>query len=385
MTTQIPAGDREKVVSKLPALMRQDLKVRAAERSCDIQDAVLQGLQSWMAKAEETPLVATTGAIPFATHLPVGVWSAVREVCAQRGIPLVQGLSQAVQLWLTDNPSPKVRPFTGIPQRLVVCNQKGGVGKTAVAAGLAQAMAEDGKRVLLIDFDPQGHLTDQLGLEEIPNDKGHDSLAKHMVGDNDGPLERLLVPLEHEKFGGRLFVLPTCMDAFLLDTMLALATKVRTKESALEKALRPVESLVDVVIIDCPPTLGTTMDTALYYARRRDGEAVEVSGVVIPVQAEDSSAKAFRMLDEQISSLEEDFALAIEYLGFVVNLYESRRGFVATSSLERWEKMESPRLLAVIGDLKEQREAVRMRQPLLVYSEHCEQSEMMRTIARRLS
>ncbi|MFD5890557.1 ParA family protein [Streptomyces sp. NPDC060334] len=384
MTTQNPAGDLEKVVSKLPALMRQDLKVRAAEHGCGIQDAVLQGLRSWMTADRTVPPVPTTGAIPFATHLPAGVWSGVREVCKQRGIPLVQGLTQAVQHWLTDNPSPKVRPATGIPQRLVVCNQKGGVGKTAIAAGIAQAAAEAGKRVLLVDFDPQGHLTDQLGLREIPNSKDHDSLAKHMVGENEHPLDELVVTLEHDKFGGRLRVLPTCMDGFLLDTMLVLS-KLRTKEPALEKALRPLEDDVDVVVIDCPPSLGTTMDTALYYARRRDGEEQGVSGVIIPVQAEDSSAKAFMMLDDQISALEEDLALEVDYLGFVVNLYEARRGTVATSSLERWEKMEHPPLLAVIGDLKEQREAVRLQQPLLVYASDCEQSEGMRAIARRLS
>ncbi|MET9607024.1 ParA family protein [Streptomyces sp. NPDC006512] len=173
-----------------------------------------------------------------------------------------------------------------------------------------------------------------------------------------------MVTLEHDKFGGRLRVLPTCMDGFLLDTMLALS-KLRTKEPALEKALRSLEDGVDVVIVDCPPSLGTTMDTALYYARRRDGEEQGVSGVIIPVQAEDSSAKAFMMLEDQISALEEDLALEVDYLGFVVNMYEARRGTVATTSLERWEKMEHPPLLAVIGDLTEQREAVRMQQPLL--------------------
>ncbi|MGW6412968.1 ParA family protein [Streptomyces vinaceus] len=384
MIAQNPVGDLERVVSKLPALMRQDLKVRAAEHGCDIQDAVLQGLRSWMA-AEQTALpVSTTGAIPFATHLPVGVWPDVREVCKRRAIPLVQGLAQAVQSWLTDNPSPKSRPMTGIPQRLVICNQKGGVGKTAIAAGIAQAAAESGKRVLLVDFDPQGHLTGQLGLREIPNSKDHDSLAKHMVGENEHPLDELLVTLDHDRFGGRLKVLPTCMDGFLLETMLVLS-KLRTKEPALEKALRPLENDIDVVVIDCPPSLGTTMDTALYYARRRDGEEQGVSGVIIPVQAEDSSAKAFMMLDDQISALEEDLALEVDYLGFVVNLYEARRGTVATSSLERWEKMETPPLLAVIGDLKEQREAVRLQQPLLVYASDCEQSERMRAIVRRLS
>lgn len=74
--------------------------------------------------------------------------------------------------------------MTGIPQRKVVINQKGGVGKTAIAAGIAEAMAEDGMRVLLVDYDPQGHLTDQLGIEQLP--PGTDSLVLHMCGEGKG-------------------------------------------------------------------------------------------------------------------------------------------------------------------------------------------------------
>ncbi|WUX88012.1 ParA family protein (plasmid) [Streptomyces sp. NBC_01426] len=328
--------------------------------------------------------VPTTGSVPFATFLPQGTWDQVRAVCGASGITLVQGLAQAVRAWLLAHPADSARAATDIPQRKVVCNQKGGVGKTAVSAGIAQAYAEQGKRVLLVDYDPQGHLTDQLGLEPIPVDKDRDSLAKHMVNTNDGPISDLLVTMPQTHFGGRLVVLPASQDGFLLDTMLALS-KLRTKEPALERVLRPLEPDFDVVVIDCPPSLGTSMDAALYYGRRRDGEAVGVSGVVVPVQAEDSSATAFTMLSEQIESLAEDLALDLEYLGIVVNLYESRRGFVATSSLDQWERMEDPPLLAVIGDLKEQREAARAKQPLLSYAPDSEQAETMRTIARRIS
>ncbi|MFE4211085.1 ParA family protein [Streptomyces goshikiensis] len=384
MVTQTPSGDREKVVSKLPAAVRQELKVRAAEHGIDIQDAVAQAIDQWMTADVPRQPVPAPGAVPFATWLPEGVWGSLRTFCAEQKLPLVQGLVQSVQLWLTGNPSPRHRPVTGIPQRKVICNQKGGVGKTAVAAGIAQAYAEAGLRVLLIDFDPQGHLTDQLGMPTILPSKEQDTLARHMCGEADSPIKDLLVEVSDPRFGGRLHLLPACQDAFLLDTRLALS-KLRTKESALEKALRPLEEDRDVIVVDCPPALGTAMDTALYYARRREGESTGVSGVVIPVQAEDSSATAFAMLNEQIQAMTEDFAMEIEYLGLVVNLYESRRGYVATSSLDNWEQLEEPRLLAVVGDLKEQREAVRQKMPLLVYAPDSEQAQMMRMIARRIS
>ncbi|MDH6544070.1 ParA family protein [Streptomyces sp. SPB4] len=384
MVTQTPSGDREKVVSKLPAAVRQELKVRAAEHGIDIQDAVTRAIEQWMAADVSRQAVPAPGSVPFATWLPEGVWGSLRTFCTEQKLPLVQGLVQSVQLWLTDNPSPRHRPVTGIPQRKVICNQKGGVGKTAVAAGIAQAYAEAGLRTLLVDYDPQGHLTDQLGMPTILPSKEQDTLARHMAGEAHSPIKELLVEVSDPRFGGRLHLLPACQDAFLLDTRLALS-KLRTKESALEKALRPLEEDHDVIVVDCPPALGTAMDAALYYARRREGESTGVSGVVIPVQAEDSSATAFAMLNEQIQAMAEDFAMEIEYLGLVVNLYESRRGFVATSSLDNWEQLEEPRLLAVVGDLKEQREAVRQKMPLLVYAPDSEQAQMMRTIARRIS
>jgi chromosome partitioning protein len=158
-----------------------------------------------------------------------------------------------------------------------------------------------------------------------------------------------------------------------------------SKESALERALVVLEPEYDIVVVDCPPSLGIAMDAALYYARRRKGETPGRSGVIIPVLAEDSSATAYGMLSDQIDELAEEMSLNIEYLGLVVNLYDSRRGYVATSSLANWRGMGDPPVLAVINDLKEQREAVRMKQPLLVYSPTSANSDAMRQIARAAS
>jgi chromosome partitioning protein len=406
MATDVPQGDREKVVSKLPLPLRQELKIRAAQLGVDIQDAVSQGITAWRGLASTPPAVDTSGAESFSTWLPTGQREAFQADCRARGVSYIQGLAQAVRVWLEMHPSPGAhRP--AIVRRIIVCNQKGGVGKTSVTAGLGEAFAEDadtlypsrltaglrkdgasypieeavgaGLRVLLVDFDPQTHLTKQLGAEPLPLDS--DSLSKHMAGEAKGKLEDLLVSVDDEHFGGRLHLLPGCQDGFLLDVRLS---ATRAREAALERALEPVEGDYDVVVVDCPPSLGLSMDAAVYYGRRREGEEPGASGILIVVQAEDSSADAYDLLTTQIEDLREDMKIGMDYLGIVVNLYDARRGYIATSSLEQWRAIGDPRVVAVVPDLKEQKEAVRTKTPLLSYEPRCEQAYAYRGLAREV-
>lgn len=421
MSSPATSSDREKVVSKLPGRLRQNLKVRAAQLGIEIQTAVEQGVRDWCALASATAPVDTAGADSFSTFLPPGQWEEFRRTAEDRRVSLIQGLAQSVRLWLDTNPAPDVeRP--AVTRRIVICNQKGGVGKTAITAGLGEALAESpdalhpvrvakalakalrdsetaadaaepeddplgvenlpglGMRVLLVDFDPQCHLTNQLGATPLP--MNGDSLTNHMAGDPKGDLRDLVVSIDEEKFGGRLHLLPACNDAFLLDVRLS---AVRAREAALERALAPLESDYDVILIDCPPSLGLSMDAAAYYGRRRDGEKPGQSGALIVVQAEDSSADAYELLTTQIEDLRADLQVDIDYLGIVVNLYDSRRGYIATSSLQGWVDIKDPRVVGLIGDLKEQKEAVRMKQPLLSYAPKSQQAVGMRALAREIS
>lgn len=414
MSDSTGPSDREKVVSKLPAWLRQNLKVRAAQRGVEIQTAVEEGIAAWMSLASTPGTVDTAGAESFSTFLPEGQWDAFRAVAADRRVSLIQGLAQSVQLWLEKNPAPAVKRAKH-PRRRIVCNQKGGVGKTAVTAGLGEALAEDrdtlhpvqiskhfaarlaggedvslevedlpglGRRVLLVDFDPQRHLTKQLGQEEIPMAADIESLSKHMTGEASGDIRNLIVPIADERYGGRLDLLPGCQDGFLLDVALS---KVRFREAALERALAPLEPYYDEIIVDCPPSLGLSMDTAIYYGRRREDEDPGSSGPLIVVQAEDSSADAYDLLITQIEDLQADMGVDIDYLGIVVNLYDPRRGFIATSSLQAWCDIKDPRVVAVIGDLTDQRKAVRLKQPLLSFAPRGEQAITFRALAREIS
>ena len=183
-----------------------------------------------------------------------------------------------------------------------VCNQKGGVGKTALTINLGAAFAEEGKKVCLIDLDPQGHLTEGVGMKQLYLQEGG-NLYKALT-DHKDEVRRLIHDVPHEKFD----VIPSNYEMMLAEQTLFMT---RNREHKLRALLSDITGY-DWVLIDCPPNLGNLTDNALNAARL----------VIIPIQAETTSVRALDLLFDQIESIEQGLKIKIEILSVVPNLVQ---------------------------------------------------------------
>ncbi|MBF6301647.1 ParA family protein [Nocardia amamiensis] len=252
-----------------------------------------------------------------------------------------------------------------------VANQKGGVGKTVDTINLAAGLAEHGRRVLAIDWDPQGHLTEAVGAQPA----GGASLARALLGQWSGELAELV-----QQVAGGLFVIPTSDDMFLLEPQMYGRSG---REYLLSRFLDALVGIFDDVVIDCPPSLGALNDNALVATRRRPDNDQVQGTIVIPVQAEDSSIRALRLFLRQITTLQEALGIQLDVAGLIVNLYDGRKGRIATSTLEAFQAHPLG-VLAVFKDLKEVREAWRLRTTVIAHAPESETANGFRALVGRL-
>jgi chromosome partitioning protein len=188
---------------------------------------------------------------------------------------------------------------------VAVCNQKGGVGKTTLTINLGAALADQGQRVLLVDLDPQGHLTEGVGLQEAYLSDGP-SLYDCLVGTNKGVKVTALI----QKHAVEPFhVIPATYQLMLAEQALFMA---RNREHKLKALLGQLDGRFDWVLLDCPPALGNLTDNALNAARQ----------VIVPIQAEATSVRALELLFDQIESVERGLNIHVRILAVVPNLVQ---------------------------------------------------------------
>ena len=189
---------------------------------------------------------------------------------------------------------------------IAVCNQKGGVGKTTLTINLGAALADLGQRVLLLDLDPQGHLTEGVGLQACYLD-AQPTLYEALTSKEPVPLARLI----RRRTGADepVAVVPASYQLMLAEQALYMA---RNREHRLKTLLGQLDGGYDYVLIDCPPVLGNLTDNALNAARQ----------VVIPIQAEATSVRALELLFDQIESIERGLNIRIRVLGVVPNMVQ---------------------------------------------------------------
>lgn len=190
---------------------------------------------------------------------------------------------------------------------IAVCNQKGGVGKTATAVSMSIAFAQEGKKVLLVDFDPQGDATYSLGWQNY--DKLEDTIAslmkKIIQDDKIGEHEAVLAHKEE------VDLIPA--NEKLADMEVALVN-VMSRELVLKDYLDEVKDKYDYVLLDCPPSLGMLTINALAAA----------DSVLIPVQANPLPAKDMTQLLKTINKVKRSLNPKLRIEGIVITLVDAR-------------------------------------------------------------
>lgn len=204
---------------------------------------------------------------------------------------------------LPDFPAPPPLSSHGPARIIAMCNQKGGVGKTTTTINLGAALAELGRRVLLVDFDPQGALSAGLG---VPTHE-LDTTVYTLLMDRRASTREAVVPTAVEG----LDVLPANIDLSAAEVQLVGEV---AREQLLARALRPVADDYDVILIDCQPSLGLLTINALTAAH----------GVVIPLECEFFALRGVALLVETIEKVQDRLNPRLEVDGILATMYDGR-------------------------------------------------------------
>jgi len=185
---------------------------------------------------------------------------------------------------------------------IVLANQKGGVGKTTTSLNLASALAVKGKKILLVDSDPQGNASSGVGVFKTDNGT---QLYNCFMGD------QVAENCIHDTGIKNLKVLPSSIDLVGVEVELI---PLKNREKMLRKILRPVRDRFHYIIIDCPPSLGLLTINGLTAA----------DSVLIPMQCEYFALEGLAQLIETIRKVKKNLNQGLYIEGLLLTMFDSR-------------------------------------------------------------
>ena len=217
-------------------------------------------------------------------------------------------------------PTPVTRHAGSRARVVSMCNQKGGVGKTTTTINLGASLAEYGRKVLLVDFDPQGSLSVGLGL----NPHEMDLSIYNLLMDREVGIDEVVVP---SGIPG-MDLLPSNIDLSAAEVQLVHEV---AREQTLQRVLAPALEHYDVILIDCQPSLGLLTVNALTAS----------DGVIVPLECEYFALRGVALLKTTIDKVRERLNPKLEIDGVLGTMFDGR-------TLHSREVME--RLVSAWGD-----------------------------------
>jgi chromosome partitioning protein len=243
-----------------------------------------------------------------------------------------------------------------------VANQKGGVGKTTTTTSLGAALAEKGKRVLIVDLDPQGNATTGLGVDGRQFERSvYDVLL------NDVPMVDIVEPTGFKN----LFVAPATLDLAGVEQEL---TSVISRELRLKKALESVEGEFEYVFIDCPPSLGLITINAFAAA----------TDIMVPVQAEFYALEGLTQLSRIVDLVQKNLNPSLRITKVVLTMYDSRNTLSADVAKEVRKAFPEQLCKSVIPRTVRLAEAPSFGQPITVFDSSSKGAKAYRALAEEI-
>jgi len=250
-----------------------------------------------------------------------------------------------------------------LPRIIAIANQKGGVGKTTTAVNLGAALAETGLRVLVVDLDPQGNATTGLGVN--PRDV---SSSIYDVLMHDTPALDAIEPTSLKN----LFVIPARIDLAGAEIELVPAF---SRELKLRRALEPVRAEYDVVMIDCPPSLGLLTVNGLAAA----------DDVIVPVQCEYYALEGLGQLLGNVALVRNSLNPGLDVRGIILTMFDARTRLAEQVEAEVREHFGAKVYKTVVPRTVRLSEAPSFGQPIIVFDSTSRGATAYRELAKEVS
>jgi chromosome partitioning protein len=264
---------------------------------------------------------------------------------------------------LPDFPEPARLSGHGPARIIAMCNQKGGVGKTTTTINLAACLAEYGRRVLIVDFDPQGAASVGLGI----NPHELDRTVYNLLMERSADIHDIIVPTNVEG----LHMLPANIDLSAAEVQLVGEV---ARESVLSRVLRPVLDDYDVILVDCQPSLGLLTVNALTAAH----------GVLIPLECEFFALRGVALLVETIEKVRDRLNPRLEVDGIIATMFDPRTLHSREVVARVYEAFGDTLMQTVIGRTVKFPDASVAAEPITTYAPNHSGAVSYRQLAREL-